>query len=155
MAQGDVGGIFFVPVSRDDEIRAHFGEYLRQPLGAANGPGFGWKDIDVFKLGVSWRMNDAWTLRAGYNRGGNPIRSEDVTFNILAPGVIEDHYTLGFTYAMSKNSELSGSLMIAPRQTVSGPSLFDKAFGAPAGSFGTEQISMRQRSLGLAWSWKF
>ena len=65
------------------------------PLGAANGPGFGWQDIDVFKLGVAWRMSEAWTLRAGYNRGDNPIIPRDVTFNILAPGVMKDHYTAG------------------------------------------------------------
>ena len=34
------------------------------PLGAANGPGFGWKDINVYKIGAAWRMNDTLTLRA-------------------------------------------------------------------------------------------
>lgn len=125
------------------------------PLGASNGPGFGWSDIDVFKFGAAWRMSEALTLRAGYNRGDNPIHAEDVTFNILAPGVMKDHYTFGFTYAMGKDSELNGAMMIAPRQTVSGPSLFDAAFGAPAGSFGTETIGMRQYSVSVGWSWKF
>jgi long-chain fatty acid transport protein len=123
-------------------------------LGASNGPGFGWQDINVFKLGVAWQMDDALTLRAGYNRGDNPIRPADVTFNILAPGVMKDHYTVGFTYAMDKASELNGFLMLAPRQTVRGASLFDGVFGVP-GAGGTETIGMRQYSLGLGWSWKF
>jgi long-chain fatty acid transport protein len=123
------------------------------PLGAANGPGFGWQDIDIFKLGVAWRMNDAWTLRAGYNHGDNPITPRDVTFNILAPGVVESHYTLGFTYAMGKNNELSGSFMYAPRQEVKGPSFFDGLFGPGVG--GTETIRMYQYQIGLAYSWKF
>jgi len=125
------------------------------PLGAANGPGFGWSDINVFKIGAAWRMNDALTLRAGYNHGDNPVHSADVTFNILAPGVITRHYTAGFTYAIGRDNELSGAAMVAPRQTVSGASLFDTAFGAPAGSFGTETIGMRQYSFSLGWSWKF
>jgi long-chain fatty acid transport protein len=24
------------------------------PLGAANGPGIGWRDVNVFKIGVAW-----------------------------------------------------------------------------------------------------
>jgi long-chain fatty acid transport protein len=125
------------------------------PLGAANGPGFGWQDIDIFKLGVAWRMNDAWTLRAGYNHGDNPITPRDVTFNILAPGVVESHYTLGFTYAMGKNNELSGSFMYAPRQEVKGASLFNGLFPQPPNAGGTETIRMYQYQIGLAYSWKF
>ena len=123
------------------------------PLGAANGPGFGWQDIDVFKLGVSWRMSEAWTLRAGYNRGDNPIIPRDVTFNILAPGVMKEHYTAGFTYALDKANEITGALMVAPRQTVTGASFFDNLFGPGVG--GTEKIGMKQTSIGLAWGRKF
>jgi long-chain fatty acid transport protein len=123
------------------------------PLGAANGPGFGWRDITVVKLGAQWRMSPDWTLRAGYNRGGNPITPADVTFNILAPGVMKDHFTLGFTRAMGKDNELTGALMIAPRKSVSGPSLFNGVMGA--GAAGNETISMRQVSFGAAWGWKF
>ena len=125
----------------------------RAPLGAANGPGFGWQDIDVVKLGAAWRLSDALTLRAGYNKGDNPITSADVTFNILAPGVMRDHYTGGFTYAMNKGSEISGALMVARRQSVTGPSLFNAVLGPGAG--GNETIGMKQTSIGLAWARKF
>ena len=125
------------------------------PLGAANGPGFGWKDIDVFKLGVIWRASDAWTLRAGYNRGDNPITGADVTFNILAPGVMKTHYTAGFTYALAKDSELTGALMVAPRQSVSGPSMFNSPVFFGPGGGGNETIRMKQTSFGLAWGHKF
>ena len=123
------------------------------PLGAANGPGFGWQDIDVFKLGVAWKMSTALTLRAGYNKGDNPISAPNVTFNILAPGVMKEHYTAGFTYALDKDSEVSGALMIAPRQSVTGASLFNAVLGPGAG--GNETIGMKQTSIGLAWGRKF
>jgi len=126
------------------------------PLGAANGPGFGWKDIDIVKVGVAWRMSDAWTLRAGYNRGDNPVSGADVSFNIIAPGVMKEHYTAGFTWAMDKDSELTGALMIAPRQNVNGPSLFNSpAIIPPGGLGGNETIGMKQSSFGLAWGRKF
>ena len=123
------------------------------PMGAANGPGFGWQDIDVLKLGVSWQINDAFTLRAGYNKGDNPIRSADVSFNILAPGVMTKHYTLGLTFAMGKSGEITAAYMTAPRQTVTGPSLFNAVLGPGAG--GNETIGMKQTSFGLAWGVKF
>lgn len=122
-------------------------------LGAPDGPGFGWKDIDVFKLGVQWRASPAWTLRAGVNHGDNPIGAADVTFNILAPGVMTKHYTAGFSWALDPASELTAAFMYAPRQSVSGTSLFNQLMGPGAG--GTETIRMRQHSFGLAWSRRF
>jgi long-chain fatty acid transport protein len=97
-------------------------------------------------------MNGNLTLRAGYNHGGNPITPANVTFNILAPGVMKTHYTAGFTYAMDKDSEITAALMIAPRQTVTGPSLFNGFMGGAAGN---ETIGMRQKLFGLAYSRKF
>ncbi len=122
------------------------------PLGAANGPGFGWRDIEVVKLGAAWRMDDRWTLRGGYNRGGNPISAADVSFNILAPGVIKDHLTFGLSYALCKQCQLSLSYMHAPRVDVSGPSLFNGLFPAPPMAGGTETIGMRQHAIGIAYS---
>lgn len=123
------------------------------PLGAANGPGFGWHAIDIFKLGVAWQMNSQLVLRAGYNHGQNPIKPADVTFNILAPGVMTSHYTFGFTHALSASDELTGALMIAPRQSVTGASLFNGLMGP--GAAGNETIRMRQSLIGVAWSRKF
>jgi len=119
-------------------------------LGGSNGIGFGWQSINVYKLGAEYQMNKALTLRAGYNHGDNPIESRDVTFNILAPGVVTDHLTLGFTYAVSPSSELSMSYMHAFEESVSGatnPTYF------PVG--GTDTIQMYQDSLGIAYSLKF
>ncbi len=123
------------------------------PLGAANGPGFGWRDINVYKLGVAWSVSDALTLRAGYNKGDNPITSNDVSFNILAPGVITEHYTAGFTFGVDKDSEITGMFMVGPRQSVSGPS-FLNGFAPPGSSGGNETIGMKQSSFGLAWGRK-
>jgi len=123
------------------------------PLGAANGPGFGWQDIDVYKLGVSWQATPALTLRAGYNRGDNPIGGADVSFNILAPGVMKEHYTAGFTFMVTPTSEITAALMVAPRQTVTGSSFFNAVLGPGAG--GNETIGMKQSSFGIAWGFKY
>src|SRR5450759_4842931 len=59
------------------------------PLGASNGPGFGWQNVNVTKLGVQYAVNSTLTVRAGYGKSDNPIPARDVTFNILAPGVVQ------------------------------------------------------------------
>ncbi|MBW8458270.1 MAG: outer membrane protein transport protein [Thiobacillus sp.] len=123
------------------------------PLGADNGPGFGWQDIDVWKLGAEYKYSQQLTLRAGYNRGDNPIPAGDVTFNILAPGVIEDHVTLGFTYTLASGNELTMSYMHGFSNDVSGASILPVFGGAPA-PMGTETIEMDQNALGIQYSWK-
>jgi len=122
-------------------------------LGDANGPGFGWSDINVFKLGVQWQASSQWILRAGYNKTDNPIQSRDVTFNIIAPGVITKHYTLGGTYALGKDRELTFAYMYAPRNSLTGDSLLGMMAQPPA-QF-SETIRMSQQSLGVQYGWKF
>jgi long-chain fatty acid transport protein len=121
-------------------------------LGGSNGAGFGWQDVHVWKIGVQYAMSEAVTLRAGYGRSDNPIRKQDVTINILAPGVVQNHYTLGATFAMGKESEITTALMYAQENSVSGQSLFAQ-FGAPAST--TEKISLSEYSLGIAYGRKF
>ena len=122
-------------------------------LGTVAGKGFGWSNIDVWKLGMQWQATPALTVRAGYNVGGNPVQSRDVSFNILAPGVVTTHYTLGATYALSKETEMTFSYMHAPSNSVSGTSMFDGIAGAGAG--GTETVKMSQQSLGVQMGWRF
>jgi long-chain fatty acid transport protein len=122
-------------------------------FGANNGPGFGWQTIDVFKFGVEYRLDPSWTLRAGYNRSDNPITSADVTPNIIAPGVVQDHLTLGFTYTMADKSTITVAYMHAFENSVSGSSFFNAVLGPGAG--GNEKISMYENSLGIAWGKQF
>jgi len=127
----------------------------RAPLGADNGPGFGWQDVNVIKLGAQWVLNPAVTLRAGYNHCNNPIQAQDVTFNILAPGVVKNHYTLGATFALGTGSELTLAYMHAQRNSTSGASMFNSPGLAGPGNGGTETISMYEDSLGIAWGLRF
>lgn len=123
------------------------------PMGATNGPGFGWSDVSVIKLGVQWQASPTMVLRAGYNQSTNPVKPENVTINILAPGVIKQHVTVGGTYALSKDAELTWAYMYAPKSTVTGPSMYNGLM--PGASGITETVRMSQQSLGVQYSWKF
>jgi len=120
-------------------------------LGGTNGAGFGWQNVNVYKLGFEYQSSGEMTWRAGYSHNNNPIGAQDVTFNILAPGVIEDHATLGFTYKTKSGGELTMAYMHGFNNSVTGPSLFN-SFGVPAGN---ETIKMYQNSIGIAYGWKF
>lgn len=121
-------------------------------LGGAAGAGFGWNDVSVFKVGIEYEYNQTWTFRAGYNHGDNPIDATDVTINILAPGVITDHITLGASMKTQSGGEWSFYGMYAFSNDVTGPSLFG-AFGAPPTT--SEKIEMYQWALGVAYQWSF
>lgn len=119
-------------------------------LGADNGPGFGWQDVDVWKLGVEWASSDAWTWRAGFNHTDNPVRAQDVTFNILAPGVVINHLTLGFTHALG-TGELSVAYMHAFEHSRAGASILPAFMGGAP--MGVEQITMYEDSIGVQYRW--
>ena len=64
--------------------------------------------MSVYKFGGSWKYSDQWTFRAGYSfPDSQPIPKTQMEFNILAPGVVEEHFTVGFTRTMSDGNELS------------------------------------------------
>jgi long-chain fatty acid transport protein len=123
-------------------------------LGGSNGAGFGWQDIDVVKIGVQYELNPQWTVRAGYNHSQNPIRSQDVTFNMLAPGVIKDHATAGATWKWNPQNELTGAFMYAFNNTVEGASLLNNFFPPGAANM-QEKIQLKEWSLGVQWAYHF
>jgi len=119
-------------------------------MGNSAGLGFGWDDVNIVKLGIEYKYSNTLTLRAGINHGTNPIKSTDVTFNILAPGVVKNHYTLGATYGTSKDSEITFAYMRAQEESVSGTT---NPLYFPAG--GLDTIKMHQDSFGLTYGMKF
>jgi len=122
-----------------------------QPLGSSDGPGFGWKDVKVVKLGVIHQLNDAWTLRAGYSHATQPIPKSETFFNILAPGVVQDHLTAGFTWKASTNSEWSAHYTHAFAKTVKGQnSIPPVPFGG-----GEANIRLKEDIIGVSYGWKF
>ncbi len=122
-------------------------------LGNDDGAGFAWDDMTVFKLGLQWARSDQWTYRFGYSYGDQPIPSSEVLFNILAPGVIEQHAAFGFTYTFANASELDFSLTYAFGDDVRGINPLANNTG-PSGPQYIE-LSMNQWEVGLGYSWKF
>jgi len=121
---------------------------MTSPLGTDGGAGFGWKDVNVYKMGMQWKANEVWTLRAGYSKGDQPIPQSEVLFNILAPGVVQQHITLGFSKAMERTpGRFNVAFMYAPAKTVRGPNPLE----VPSG----QQIALKMHEYELEFGYSF
>lgn len=118
-------------------------------LGQDNGSGFGWRDMTVVKLGVSHTYNQHLTVRAGISHGRQPIPADQTFFNILAPGIVENHLTLGATWTLANKAELSVSYMHAFDKTVNGSGSIPASYGG-----GEANLNMHEDSIGIAYGWK-
>jgi len=116
-------------------------------LGDAGGAGFAWQDMTVVKAGAQWRSSPDWTWRAGLSFTDQPIADNEMLFNILAPGVVETHATLGFTRTISANKEIDVALMRAFSNSISGTNALDPAQ--------TIELKMDQWEIALGYSYKF
>ena len=120
------------------------------PFGAANGPGFGWRDITAVKVGANYVVSPNWTVRAGYGHAGNPIPSSQTLLNILAPGVVQHHLTAGATWTSPSGLEVTGYLLHALKNTVRGSGSIPAPYGG-----GEADIALAETAVGLSAGWKF
>jgi len=131
--------------------------FAQAPLGADGGAGFGWEDVTAYKLGIEYAFSPDFTLRGGYNYGKQPIPASETLFNILAPGTVEQHFTLGATWTLANKGELSFSFMYAPEKEVQGPGSIPTAglFQQPGLPNGNADIRLKEMSFGIAYGWRF
>lgn len=121
---------------------------MTAPLGSEAGAGFGWRDINVYKAGMQWKASETWTWRAGYSKADQPIPQSEVLFNILAPGVVQQHITLGFSKALERSpGRFNMAVMYAPSKSVRGPNLLE----VPGG----QQIELRMHEYEIEFGYTF
>lgn len=122
---------------------------LATPLGANNGPGFGWQDMDVIRIGAIYRANSKLTLRGGVSYASDFLQSNnEVLFNVLAPATIRWHASIGASYQISERMELTGAYTHAFKADVSGNNL-TPGFGQPI----TLSMDQNELSIGLSYKW--
>ena len=119
-------------------------------FGSDQGPGFGWNDINVYKVAASYQVHPKLTLRAGYSHNDQPISSDQTFLNILAPGVVQDHLSVGTTWNVDAHQELSIAYTHALEKEVKGNQSIPANFGG-----GEANLTMSQNILGLAYGYKF
>lgn len=143
-------------------------------LGAGGGPGFGWRDINVYKIGYQAQFGDL-KLRAGYSYTKGPIKADQILFNVFATAVPRRHLTGGLSYAMSSKINLDFGVMYAINHSVTGKNplsntdadivrlLLDGVVGSDtlADSFGADpndqdiRLRLREIQYSLGFSYRF
>lgn len=118
-------------------------------LGSPGGPGFGWDDVDIVKLGFEVPVGSSVRLRAGASLNTNPIPESEVMFNILAPGVQERHFTAGMTWQIGDNHAINIAGMYSPASSVKGPNPMELPDQQ------TIELEMSQWEATLGWAWSF
>jgi len=83
----------FDNASRDPGLQQNF-----QSFGASFGPGFGWENQMIAKVGAAWRVWPCLTLRVGYNYAEVPLAPSETVLNAFFLPCQEHHFTLGATY---------------------------------------------------------
>lgn len=119
-------------------------------LGANNGLGFGWDDVTVFKIGAVYEHNANFTYRFGYAYNTEAFDDDELAFNVLAPAVIREHATAGFTYRPNgkDDQQVTFTFMHAFENSQSGA--FPAAFG------GTRtRLQMYQNAFDFQYTWNY
>ncbi len=104
---------------------------------------FQWEDQTVYKIGAEVQIDETMALRFGFSHADSPIPNTAVGFNILAPAVTEDHYTIGFSKTMG-NGILHGYYARSTENE-------QHQAGGPGG---LPSIKMDQNAFGLGWEVK-
>ena len=123
------------------------GTNLAGCLGGEMGGGFGWDDMTTYKLGFQYDDGGDMVWRFGISNGDMPIPNTEMTFNLLAPAVVETHLTFGFTKDAGNDREWNFAFMHALENDEVGMNNFD-----PSQSVSWE---MDQFEIELSYGWKF
>jgi len=121
-----------------------------QQLGFDGGLGFGWEDVTVFKIGAVYEHNDKFTYRFGYAHNTQAFDDDQLAFNVLAPAVIRDHVTAGFTYRPDGKDDQQVTFTFMHAIEASQRGVFPADFGG-----GSTRLQMYQNAFDFQYSWTY
>jgi long-chain fatty acid transport protein len=87
-----------------EEVAIVFGNPAQQPNPAVED--FKWEDTIFASIGAEWKLNDQWTLRAGYAEDQTP--TQDYTRTPRLPDADRQWLSFGVTWAPSEHWEVNG-----------------------------------------------
>lgn len=120
------------------------------PLGAKDGPGFGWRDQNVYKFGLQYLATPLVTLRAGISYATSLQPRSQTLFNGLAPATPQWNFGGGGTLALTANSEISFVMASTEHNTVRGQNSIPAAFGG-----GEADVDFKCFNIGVSYGRRF
>lgn len=122
---------------------------MQSPLGSDDGSGFGWEDTTVYKFGAHFTSHPGLTWMGGYSYQSQPVPESEMLFNIVAPGIVEQHLTFGFSKSVGEGRAFNFALMRAFRKEIEGPNTME------APGFQTIGLTMSQWEFDFSFSFGF
>lgn len=119
------------------------------PLGAPGGMGFGWKDMDVLRIGAVYRANDKWTLRGGLSWNSGFIDAPSAVVNTIAPATPVWHASLGASYKINDRWGLTMSYTHAFMNDVTGSNAALTGVPQPV----TIRMQQDEIAMGMTYRW--
>ncbi len=134
---------------------------------------FDWENQWVYGLGIQYKPLPAWSLRAGFNYGKNPVKTHDgfdaatltnvqgentTTFGyeylriIGFPAIAEKHLTFGIGYQLSKSVSVNLGYTHAFGETITETG---HNFGGTGGPDVTLTSELKEDSYEFGLSWRF
>ncbi|MCC2656475.1 MAG: long-chain fatty acid transporter [Panacagrimonas sp.] len=98
-------------------------------LGSNDGPGFGFNDLNAYKLGIEYAATPKLTLRGGFLHGTGLLTKDNTFFAFLGCLTHRETYTVGATYLFRDKWELSGMGYATPIRNVQGHNSIPAALG--------------------------
>lgn len=123
---------------------------ILQPLGASNGPGFGFTNQWFYRFGVEWTVDECWTLRAGYRFANSPIKRSQTAVNLLTLDCVESFATVGATWNVNECNEISIVGAYGFENTIKGKDSVPAFLGG-----GEIDLTEQKFAIGLAWGYNF
>ena len=114
-----------------------------QKVGAENGPGFGWDNIDVYKIGADYQYDSCWKFRGGWCLSQVPYSNTQLDVNAYTQAMGRHHLTFGFTYNLDACTELDFAYFHMFRTRLSGNAQIHVPTGTPLGSFTLGRLTER------------
>lgn len=137
------------------QSRFFHNETHHSSFGSDSGPGLGWNDQLLIKIGCAWQIIPNITLRVGFNHGNAPVPRGN-PLDLLAPMVFQDHISAGLSYRWDC-SELSVLFLRGIRHRVNGPIVNTDATEIITGDYPEYKMWLRgyHTCAGLEWGYRF
>ncbi len=116
--------------------------------GDDNGPGFGWSDLSVLKLGLHYRVDEKITLRFGYSDvHKKPLNQQEIINNLISTAVFDERYNVGISWSPNTIDTIDLTFNYVPKQEISGNN--------PLASDQQITLSNKLASIDIAWRKSF
>jgi long-chain fatty acid transport protein len=127
---------------------AHDGKIHK--LGSNDGPGFGFRNQLIYRFGVDYAYDEAWTFRMGYSHSNAAIKANQTFMNLLTVETVKNYFTLGATYNFGRAGEISFFYQHGFENTIDGKHAALDIIGQ-----GRINLTQSKDCLGLSWGYLF